>query len=144
MFVPLLAVLVGVTASLSTAETAAASLSELSIATLRNGDKVEIKTEKRFYRAIVVNPSAGETMTAVSIDGVNFSKPKKMFILGSTRGRPAGSILTLVRMGEIRRGWKLELGIGSLSQGDRVLSTPVKSVKVTSQNVARTASPASR
>jgi len=91
------------------------------------GQTLLVETEKRTYRAEIVNPRTGETQTTVSIDGKNFSTPAKVYFLGSTAGRHPEM---MVNMGRLRTGMRIEFGLGTLAGADRALSAPVKSIHV--------------
>ena len=103
---------------------------DLSLRDLNVGQQLEVCTEARIYRLTVVDPSTGETTAAVSTDGVDFSRPAKVYFLGATQGRqPAGGEM-MVLMGQIKPGLRVELGLGSLSRFDRALTEPVTQVRV--------------
>jgi hypothetical protein len=96
------------------------------------GQHLIVRTESRYFRLTLVDAGTGETRAAVSTDGVKYSRPARVFLLGSTRGRQGGMGEMLVRMGTIKPGWRMELGLGSLSRFDRALSEPVTEVRLLS------------
>jgi hypothetical protein len=118
-------------ALLATTLARADELKRLAVGELAAGSRVEIATSDRVYRAEIANPSTGEARLAASTDGVTFSEPKTVFLLGSTQGRvsEAGGVM-LVKMNQLQTGLRLELGVGSMEQRDRYLTEPIRSLRV--------------
>lgn len=102
---------------------------EVSLRSFGAGKRLEIETTERVYRLTIVNPKTGETSAAVSTDGKNFSQPATVYFLGATQGRQAGYGEMLVLMGKIKRGLRVELGLGSMSKFDRALTEPVTEIR---------------
>ena len=98
---------------------------------LTPGSRFEIATNDRFYRAEIVDSTTGEARLAASTDGVRFTEPRTVFLLGATQGRSteAGGLM-LVKMNTLQTGLCVELGLGSLDQRDRQLTEPVRSIRV--------------
>jgi hypothetical protein len=95
------------------------------------GSKFEISTTDHVYRGEMVDPATGEAKLAASIDGLRFTKPRTVYLLGSTQGRQAeAGGLMLVKMNELQTGLCLELGVGSLDARNRQLTEPVQSIHV--------------
>ena len=105
-------------------------LDQLWLSQLKAGQKIEISTALRHYRATIVDPISGEALVTVSSDGTRFSPPAKVFLIGATAGRYPEM---MVKMGQLQVGLRIELGLGSLAQADRALSEPVKSLRIVHQ-----------
>jgi len=106
----------------------------VSLRSLDVGQHLIVRTESRYFRLTLVDAATGETRAAVSTDGVKYSRPARVFLLGATRGRQGGMGEMLLRMGIIQPGWRMELGLGSLSRFDRALSEPVTEVRLLSRS----------
>ena len=59
----------------------------LDLSQLNPGSRFEISTTDRVYRGEMVDPTTGEARLAASRDGVQFSEPQTVFLLGATQGR---------------------------------------------------------
>lgn len=94
---------------------------------LEVGQKLLIETEKRTYRLEMVDPRSGEMLTEVSTDGKKFSPPTKVYFLGSTAGRYPEMLVT---MGQLRKGKRIELGLGTLDEENRAITTSVTSIQL--------------
>ncbi len=99
----------------------------LDIRRLAPRQRMEIQSERRVYRLVLVDPATGETEARVSRDGENFSAPARVFLVGGTTGRQPEM---LVRMGRVEVGQSMELGLGSLDARDRALSEPIKEIRL--------------
>jgi hypothetical protein len=109
----------------------AAEVKRLNLNNLTPGSRFEIATSDRVYRAEIVDSTTGEARLAASTDGVRFTEPRTVFLLGATQGRSteAGGLM-LVKMNTLQTGLCVELGLGSLDQRDRQLTEPVRSIRV--------------
>ena len=106
-------------------------LKRVMVRDLSPGSHVEFSTADHVYRAEVTDPATGEAKLAASTDGVKFSEPRTVFLLGATQGQFAESGgLTFVKMNQLQAGLRLELGFGSLEQQDRYLTEPIRSIRV--------------
>jgi hypothetical protein len=105
-------------------------LDHLSIKNLKPGDQLEVVTSDAVYRAQLLDPSTGETRMVVSTDGLEFSEPQTVYLLGATQGpyAEAGGLM-LVKMNEVKKGMRLELGVGSLGKSDRRITQPVQLIR---------------
>lgn len=124
----------------ATAQAAGENQRVLSLDTLAAGQSLEITTADRVLRCDLINPVTGEALVSGSWDGKNFGTQRRVFLLGATQGQQPGSGgLTLILMHEVREGMRVELGMGSLDERDRRVTTPVQSVKLlpSSDSVAR-------
>lgn len=117
--------------SLSAAEKSQdAALDQVSVRKLAAGQEIAIATHSRVYRGHVVDPQTGEMELALSRDGERFGEPVRLFVLGATAGAQPDSAHILVRMGKIRVGDRMELGLGSREAVDRAISDPVLDIRV--------------
>jgi hypothetical protein len=92
------------------------------------GQKFEIRTTDRTYRGELVDGSTGACQIASSVDGANFETPRTVYLLGATAGPTERQTLVLMR--QVRVGLKMELGLGGLEPGHRVLSAKVESIRL--------------
>ena len=117
--------------SLSAAERSQdAALDQVSVRKLAAGQEIAIATHSRVYRGHVVDPQTGEMELALSRDGASFGEPVRLFVLGATTGAQPDSAHILVRMGKIRVGDRMELGLGSREAVDRAITDPVLDIRV--------------
>ena len=102
---------------------------ELSLRDLQPGQTVEIQTAERTFRFQMIDRSTGQAEARVSVDGVRFGEPGRVFLLGATRGRQSGGGgITFVIMHRVKVGMAMELGIPSMAENDRWISSPVKRI----------------
>jgi hypothetical protein len=98
---------------------------------LNVGSRFEIATVDRIFRGELLNPKTGETRMTASWDGVMFTEPRTVFLLGATQGRtPEAGGLMLVKMHEVQSGMGIELGVGSLHEKDRLVTGPVHAIRI--------------
>jgi len=98
---------------------------------LNPGSRFEIATSDRLFRGELLDPKTGETRMTASWDGVMFTEPRTVFLLGATQGRtPAAGGLMMVKMHEVQSGLGMELGVGSMSEKDRIVTGPVHSIRI--------------
>ncbi|HEY2826789.1 MAG TPA: hypothetical protein VGJ04_04255 [Pirellulales bacterium] len=115
----------------STAIARGDDLKQIALANLNPGSRFEISTTDRVYRGEMVDPTTGETRLAASRDGVQFSQPQTVYLLGATQGRQAAAGgLMLVKMNQLQTGMRVELGLGSLQESDRCVTEPVQSLHI--------------
>src|SRR5262245_202574 len=106
-------------------------LKRVTVHDLAPGSHVEFTNADRVYRAEVTDPTTGEAKLTASSDGVKFSAPRTVFLLGATQGQVAESGgITFVKMNQLQAGLRVELGLGSLEQQDRYLTDPIRSIRV--------------
>ena len=121
-----LAILFGAARAAQTRE-----IEELSIDELPPGQQIEIQTTARFYRIEMIDQSTGAAQANVSIDGQKYGEPQRLYLLGATWGRQQGDGgITLVIMHRVKVGMSMELGIRSLEEADRWISSPVKRIRL--------------
>ncbi len=106
-------------------------VAKINLSELQPGSRLEISTADRIYQGELVNPATGETRLAASRNGVQFTEPQTVFLLGATQGRdPQAGGLMLVKMNQLQTGMCVELGLGSLQESDRYLTGPIRSLHV--------------
>jgi hypothetical protein len=99
------------------------------VSDMQPGSRFEIAAGDHVYRGELVDPTTGETRLAASTDGVQFSQPRTVYLLGATQGRQAeAGGLMLVKMHQVQTGLCLEVGLGSLDEHDRAVTEPVRSI----------------
>jgi len=114
-------------AMVSSPASAQDQVDRLDIRRLAPHQRMEIQSQRRLYRMMLVDPATGETEARVSRDGENFSDPVRVFIIGGTTGRQPEM---LVRMGRIEVGQSMELGLGSLDARDRALTEAIVEIRL--------------
>ena len=104
---------------------------QINLSKMNPGSQFQISTTDRVYRGEMVDPSTGEVRLAASRDGVQFSEPQTVFLLGATQGHQAeAGGLMLVKMNQLQTGMRIELGLGSLEEADRCLTAPVETLHI--------------
>ena len=104
---------------------------QINLGKLNPGSQFQIATTDRVYRGEMVDPTTGEVRLAASRDGVQFSEPQTVFLLGATQGQQAeAGGLMLVKMNQLQTGMRIELGLGSLEEADRCLTAPVETLHI--------------
>jgi hypothetical protein len=133
-FAPLLAVVVG---SCTLVQTQASELSRLYLDDLQSGQQFAVETEHASYVFQWVGSASGETRATASLDGDPQAKTHRVYLLGSTWGaQPGDGGITLVLMRQLRVGMPMELGVNTLDEKDRRLSSKVKSIRLLGDQVA--------
>lgn len=103
-------------------------LSSLSHGQLQVGQRFEIATADQVFRGVLVDRTTGECQMTTSTDGTNFSSPRTVYLLGATAGRQGPQMMVLMR--EVRVGLKMELGVDSLSQDNRLVTSNVRAIRL--------------
>ena len=99
----------------------------VTVSKLKAGQQLEIYTQDVTYRATLIAPETGECRMQVG-DGSRFSSPRTVFLIGATKGQQDG--LSLVKMGELKVGFKIELGLDDLTEVNRAHTTSVTKVEL--------------
>lgn len=86
-------------------------------------------TEQQVIELELTVPVEGRAIVRLSQDGKTFAEPRKMVLLGATKGRQLGA-LSLVEMGVIRTGFKLELGLVNLQAENRVHTRTLQRIEI--------------
>lgn len=106
-------------------------VAHVKVGDIARGSRLEFSTTGHVYRGEMVDPATGEVRLAASTDGVRFTAPQTVFLLGATQGRaPEAGGLMLVKMNQLQTGLCMELGVGSLNESDRRLTEPLRSIRV--------------
>jgi hypothetical protein len=109
----------------------AAQHKSLALAQLAAGDVVEITTAGGRYRFEIVDTATGEARGQAAYGSEPYSPQHRVFLLGSTHGNDAKSTgMMFVQMHRLRVGMRLELGVRSLKQSDRQLTSPIQTIRV--------------
>lgn len=106
-------------------------VNSFTVSGLQPGSRFEIAAGDHVYRGELVDPTTGETRLAASADGVQFTQPRTVYLLGATQGRQqqAGGLM-FVKMNKVQTGLRLEMGVGSLHEQDRAVTEPVRSIRM--------------
>ena len=101
----------------------------LRLADLQSGDTVVLKTAIETYEFKIIDAQRASAMAnrmenSPTRDSLGFVR-----LLGATAGQQGGG-LTLVEMGVIRCGMKLELGLGDLHSTNRFQTEPITDIKI--------------
>ena len=91
-----------------------------------------LHTESHVIELTITDPEDGRGFMKLSADGKQFDRPRPVVLLGATKGQQQGA-LSLVEMGVIRRGLKLELGLSNLQAENRVHTKPLQRIEITSK-----------
>ncbi len=108
-------------------------LESLSRSEMRPRQVYEFRTSGRTYRAEVLDQATGECLVSASCDGASFSKPRKAFLLGATRGPQSG--VSLVIMGQVKVGQGIELALGDHTKPNRFLTPEVTAITLLPEQV---------
>jgi hypothetical protein len=104
----------------------AEALESLSRSEMKPRQLYEFRTTGRTYRAEVLDQTTGECLVSASHDGASFSKPRKAFLLGATRGPQQG--VSLVIMGQVKVGLGIELALEDHAKPNRFLTPSVTAI----------------
>tara|TARA_Y100000814_G_C12305762_1_gene393350 strand:- start:32 stop:442 length:411 start_codon:yes stop_codon:yes gene_type:complete len=91
--------------------------------------EIRLRTETQVIELKIIDPDQGAAVVRISRDGSEFGSPRSVILLGATLGRQQGA-LSLIEMGVIRKGLKLELGIGDLRSENRVHTKKLTSIEL--------------
>src|SRR5262245_23193800 len=110
----------------------AVELRQLTISELAPGARFEITTLDRFYRGQMLDPATGEVRLTASYDGIRWSEPQNVFLLGATQGRyrDAGGQM-LVKMNQVQANLRIEMSLGPPAiERHRYLTEAVRTIRV--------------
>ena len=124
----LLAFLLGAMVALGS-EPLHSEVKQIDFYSLNPDTRLKLFTETRVIELVITNPIAGEAVARVSQDGATFGLPKNVILMGATRGQQRGA-LSLIEMGVIRTGLKLELGLRNRSPENRLLTQPLNRIEL--------------
>ena len=96
---------------------------------LTQGDVLVLQTADRTYTLQVVDKKQAIANAEISADGVHFSRVGQVRLLGATHGLQEGG-LTLVEMGAVRVGMKLEFDTGDFLPAGRMQTGVISHITV--------------
>ena len=108
-------------------------IKQLDFYSLTPGTHFRLYSEKQVIEVDLGSPSEGRATVRISKDGTTFGQPRQVILLGATKGRQQGSF-SLVEMGVIRTGMKLELGLTDLQSENRVHTQQLTRIELHSKN----------
>lgn len=124
----LLAFLLGAIVALGS-EPLSTEVKQIDFYALNSNTRLKLFTENRVIELVIINPGAGEAIARISEDGEIFGLPRTVILMGATRGQQQGA-LSLVEMGVIRKGQKLELGLRNLRVENRLHTKPLNRIEL--------------
>ena len=121
--------LLGSAIAFSADQLAPDTLDHLRFSELKLGDRIVLETENSTYELKIIDTQRASAManrleTKSKSESLGFVR-----LLGATIGKQRGG-LTLVEMGVIRNGMKLELGLGDLHSTNRFQTEPITAIKI--------------
>jgi hypothetical protein len=121
--------LLGSAIAFSADQLAPDSLDHLRFSELKLGDRIVLETANSTYELKIIDTQRVSAManrleTESKSESLGFVR-----LLGATIGKQRGG-LTLVEMGVIRNGMKLELGLGDLHSANRFQTAPITAIKI--------------
>jgi hypothetical protein len=121
--------LLGSAIAFSADQLAPDSLDHLRFSELKLGDRIVLETANSTYQLKIIDTQRVSAManrleTKSKSESLGFVR-----LLGATIGKQRGG-LTLVEMGVIRNGMKLELGLGDLHSTNRFQTEPITTIKI--------------
>ena len=121
--------LLGSAIAFSADQLAPDSLDHLRFSELKLGDRIVLETANSTYELKIIDTQRVSAManrleTESKSESLGFVR-----LLGATIGKQRGG-LTLVEMGVIRNGMKLELGLGDLHSTNRFQTEQITAIKI--------------
>ncbi len=121
--------LLGSAIAFSADQLAPDTLDHLRFSELKLGDRIVLETANSTYELKIIDTQRVSAManrleTESKSESLGFVR-----LLGATIGKQRGG-LTLVEMGVIRNGMKLELGLGDLHSTNRFQTEPITAIKI--------------
>jgi len=105
-------------------------VSQIDFYALTPKTQILLHTEQQVMELTITDPQSGRGVIKLSRDGKEFDRPRQVVLLGATKGQQQGA-LSLVEMGMIRRGLKLEIGLSNLQAENRVFTKPLQRIEIT-------------
>ena len=127
----LLAFLLGAMVALGS-EPLKREVSQIDFYALKPQTKLLLHTESQVIELTITDPKDGRGVMRLSAHGNQFDQPRQVVLLGATKGQQQGA-LSLVEMGVVRQGLKLELGLANLQAENRVHTKSLQRIEVTSK-----------
>ena len=121
--------LLGSAIAFSADQLAPDTLDHLRFSELKLGDKIVLQTANSTYELKIIDTQRGSAMANRLKTGSKSESLGLVRLLGATIGKQRGG-LTLVEMGVIRNGMKLELGLGDLHSTNRFQTEQITAIKI--------------
>ncbi|MCS5631723.1 MAG: hypothetical protein NZ744_12895 [Pirellulaceae bacterium] len=121
--------LLGSAIAFSADQLAPDTLDHLRFSELKLGDRIVLETANSTYELKIIDTQRGSAMANRLETGSKSESLGFVRLLGATIGKQRGG-LTLVEMGVIRNGMKLELGLGDLHSTNRFQTEPITAIKI--------------
>ena len=121
--------LLGTAIAFSADQLAPDTLDHLHFAELTSGDTIVLKTATETYELKIIDTQRASAMANRMETGSTRESLGFVRLLGATAGKQRGG-LTLVEMGVIRTGMKLEIGLGDLHSANRFQTAPITAIKI--------------
>ncbi len=104
-------------------------IDHLCLADLKSGDTLVLETATQTYELKIIDTQRASAMASRIEPSTTRKSLGFVRLLGATAGKQGGG-LTLVEMGVIRSGLKLELGLGNLHSANRFQTDPITAIKI--------------
>jgi hypothetical protein len=121
--------LLGSAIAFSADQLAPDTLDHLRFSELKLGDRIVLETASSTYELKIIDTQRGSAMANRLKTGSKSESLGLVRLLGATIGKQRGG-LTLVEMGVIRNGMKLELGLGDLHSTNRFQTEQITAIKI--------------
>ena len=121
--------LLGSAIAFSADQLAPDTLDHLRFSELKLGDKIVLETASSTYELKIIDTQRGSAMANRLKTKSKSESLGLVRLLGATIGKQRGG-LTLVEMGVIRNGMKLELGLGDLHSTNRFQTEQITAIKI--------------
>ena len=121
--------LLGSAIAFSADQLAPDTLDHLRFSELKLGDRIVLETANSTYELKIIDTQRGSAMANRLKTGSKSESLGLVRLLGATIGKQRGG-LTLVEMGVIRNGMKLELGLGDLHSTNRFQTEQITAIKI--------------
>ena len=105
------------------------TLEHLRFDEMKSGDTLVLKTATETYELKMIDTQRASALVNRIKIGSTSESLGLVRLLGATAGKQGGQ-LTLVEMGVIRTGMKLELGLGDLHSANRFQTEPITVIKI--------------
>ena len=121
--------LLGSAIAFSVDQLAPNTLDHLRFSELKLGDRIVLETANSTYELKIIDTQRGSAMANRLKTESKSESLGLVRLLGATIGKQRGG-LTLVEMGVIRNGMKLELGLGDLHSTNRFQTEQITAIKI--------------
>ena len=121
--------LLGSAIAFSADQLAPDTLDHLRFSELKLGDRIVLETANSTYELKIIDTQRGSAMANRLKTESKSESLGLVRLLGATIGKQRGG-LTLVEMGVIRNGMKLELGLGDLHSTNRFQTEQITAIKI--------------